>query len=87
MTKEEWLLALTERKRAYQLAFGSPAGKAVIDDLVEFCRGKATCVILGDRDATFVLEGRREVFLRIQDYLDLTPAQLLMRHTKEVKNG
>lgn len=82
MTPEQALEIFTDCKRAYQLAFNTPAGKAVIDDLAIFCRANETCVIPGDRDRTYVLEGRREVYLRIRDYLDLTPEQLVERYTK-----
>jgi hypothetical protein len=83
---------LKQRKRAYQLAFtnqqiavtlreayrktfGSPAGNEVLMDLTKFCRATRSCF---DDDARIhaVLEGRREVFLRIQEHLNLTPEQL-----------
>lgn len=67
---------LQERKRAYQLAFTSPAGEQVLKDLATFCRAKETCVVPGAPDMTNVLEGRREVYLRIQQHLELTPEQL-----------
>ena len=72
----------TDCKRAYQQAFNTAAGQAVLIDLIPFCRAKETCVIPGDRDKTYVLEGRREVYLRIRDYLDLTPEQLVERYTQ-----
>lgn len=69
MTQEE-LDFLTERKRAYQLAFDSPAGQAVLRDLVRYCRAKITTA--GEP----MLEGRRQVFLRIQQHIELDTAQL-----------
>lgn len=82
MTPEQALEIFTDCKRAYMLAFNTEAGKAVLTDLAPFCRANETCVIPGDRDRTYVLEGRREVYLRIRDYLDLTPEQLVERYTK-----
>jgi hypothetical protein len=82
MTPEQALAIFTDCKRAYQIAFGTDAGKAVLIDLSPFCREKETCIVPGDRDRTYVLEGRREVYLRIKDYLDLTPEQLVERYTK-----
>jgi hypothetical protein len=82
MTPEQALEIFTDCKRAYQLVFGTPAGEAVLADLTPFCRARETCVVPGDRDRTWVLEGRREVFLRIRDYLDLTPEQLVEKFTK-----
>lgn len=85
MTPEEALAHFTEKKAAYQLAFGSPPGKAVLADLSPFCRARETCIVPGDHDRTYVLEGRREVWLRIQQYLDLTPEQLVALNTKPAK--
>lgn len=63
------------RKRNYQLTFGSPAGQAVLTDLAEFCRANEPCF---DPDPRIhaVKEGRREVWLRVQQHLNLTSEQL-----------
>lgn len=66
---------LRGRKRAYQLAFGTPAGQEVLQDLMEFCRANETC-FHADPRLHAVAEGRREVYLRIQKHLDLTGQQL-----------
>lgn len=67
---------LRERKKAYQLALMSPAGQEVLDDLAKFCRANETCVVPDNPTLTAVLEGRREVWLRIMQHLNLTPTQL-----------
>lgn len=64
--------------------------KSLIDDLREFCRADASCVVIGkdghiDTHATAVCEGRREVYLRIVATLNLTDTQLLKM--KELENG
>lgn len=66
---------LLQRKRAYALAFGSPAGQEALKDLEKFCRAKQTCF---DPDPRIhaVLEGRREVYLRIQEHLERTVEEL-----------
>lgn len=87
MTKEELLVILTDRKRAYQLAFADAGGKAVLTDLMVFCRARETCLIPGDRDRTNALEGRREVYLRIQDHLELTPEELLEKYTRPAQGA
>ncbi len=87
MTPDEALRIFTDCKRAYQFAFGTPAGKAVLDDLATFCRRDETCVVPGNRDKTYVLEGRRETYLRIQQYLELTPEQLVERFTRPAKGA
>lgn len=69
---------LFQRKRSYQLTFqeAQPANLEVLRDLAKFCRANESCVVPGDRDKTMLLEGRREVWLRIQQHLNLTPEQL-----------
>jgi len=66
---------LRQRKRAYQLALTSPAGMEVLTDLARFCRAAKT-TYHPDPDKRLVLLGRQEVFLRIQNYLQLNHAQL-----------
>ena len=87
MTPAELLAVLTERKTAYQRAFAEAAGQAVLNDLMPFCRSRETCVVPGDRDRTYVLEGRREVYLRIRDHLDLTPEQLLELYSRPAQGA
>lgn len=70
-----------ERQRAYQLAFGSPAGAAVLADLVWFCRGNASC-FHADPRIHAALEGRREAWLRIRQHLDMAPEELYEFYTK-----
>lgn len=68
---------LEQSKRDFQVVFKTPAGERVLADLGWFCRATESCVVPGNRDMTFVLEGRREAYLRIMQYLDLTVEQLL----------
>lgn len=79
--------ALGDRQRAYLLAFKEDAGAAVLADLATFCRENETCVIPGDRDRTYVLEGRREVILRIRDHLRLTTEALVDKYTRPAKGA
>jgi hypothetical protein len=64
-----------DKRRAYKQCFGSAAGEEVLQDLSEFCRAN-TSTFDADPRMHAVLEGRREVWLRIQEYLHLTPDQL-----------
>ena len=66
---------LSQRRRAYQLAFGNEAGKAVLADLAKFCRARET-TFHADPRLSEMLEGRREVFLRIAHHLNLTDDDL-----------
>jgi hypothetical protein len=91
MSPEEALLIFADCKRAYQLTFGTEAGRTVLADLTKYCRGRETCVATpGKREPidiyrTFILEGRRDVLLNIQDYLELTPEQLVERYTVQIQ--
>jgi hypothetical protein len=62
--------------RAYGIAFGQDVVKPVLDDLARFCRAKESTFKPDAREHA-VLEGRREVWLRIQRHLEMTPIELL----------
>ena len=73
--------ALRVRKASYQ-SFKAMAGVPFLRDLANFCRANETCLVKDrngkiDELATAVLEGRREVWLRIQQHFNLTSQQLL----------
>lgn len=66
-------------KTAYQTVFGNgPAMQAVLADLRPFCRAEIPCWSEDQRHHAR-LEGRREVWLRIQDWLTLPEEDLLQR--------
>ena len=74
--------AAAQYQAAYKLTFGSQSGQTVLRDLTSFCRGTETCVVAEkgqpiDVHRSLILEGRREVFLRIQRAMNLTPEQLI----------
>lgn len=87
MTEEELRAHYTSRKRAYQLTFGAVPGQEVLDDLERYCRAYMDCVVPGDRDRTFVLLGQRNVFLRIKQFMELTPEQLFDLHTRPAEGA
>lgn len=66
---------LRARQRDYNHALMTPAGQRVLRDLAKFCRANETCF---DADPRLhaVLEGRREVWLRIQNHLHLSADEL-----------
>jgi hypothetical protein len=73
-------LARTLRE-AYRKVFLHYAGQAVLADLATFCRAHETCVVARrgqpvDIQRSLVLEGRREVWIRLQDHLNLNDSQL-----------
>lgn len=77
---QKFLDMLRGRKRAYQMALTSIAGQTVLMDLAEFCRADASC-FHEDPRLHAALEGRREVWLRIQQHLNLTSEQLYALYT------
>lgn len=64
-----------KRQRAYQHVFNGIAGEEVLKDLARFCRANDST---GHQDSHVAarLDGRREVFLRIQQHLRLTQEQV-----------
>ncbi len=76
---EDLLRDTGQLKTAYQIVFGEgPASAAVLDDLGRFCRGDEPCWSEDQRHHAR-LEGRREVWLRIQHQLRLPEEDLLQR--------
>ena len=79
-TQAAELLHETEQlKTAYQIVFGGDvAGASVLADLARFCRAEEPCWSEDQRHHAR-LEGRREVWLRIQAELKLPVEDLLQR--------
>lgn len=72
---------VSRRKRAYQVTLGQPAGRPVLVDLAVFCRANDNTVALNpdgtvNTELTFTLIGRREVWLRIQQHLNIPAEEL-----------
>lgn len=66
---------ISMRQRDYALTFRSQSGQAVLKDLAQFCRASATTFRADAREHA-VLEGRREVFLRIANHMNLSTEEL-----------
>lgn len=74
---------LTEKKKAFEFTFNdSVHAEIVLKDLAKFCRADKS-TFHSDPRIHAVLEGRREVWLRIQKYLNLTPEEILDLTRKE----
>ncbi len=67
-----------ELQKAYQIAFSGASGTAVLADLRRFCRADQPCWD-ADQRIHALLEGRREVFLRLNDQINLPVEDLLQR--------
>lgn len=68
-----------KRKAAYQTTFRSGNGADVLADLGKFCCAFETTAAASDRD-TFMNEGKRLVWLRIQKHLNFTPEELAVHY-------
>lgn len=71
---------LQGRRDAYRSVFQSPPGEKVLKDLAKFCRAHDSTFHTDARVAA-VLEGRREVFLRIARHLHLDDDKLFELYT------
>jgi len=78
-TMKETLEFLGLRKQNYQSMFGKNSrvfDNEALKDLARFCRANESAAVPGDHDRTWALIGRREVWLRIQQHLNLQPEEL-----------
>jgi hypothetical protein len=78
---KDFLDLIKQRSVAYNQTFGEKNRYAhyVLKDLARFCRANES-TFNPDPRAHAVLEGRREVWLRIQEHLNLTPEQVYALH-------
>jgi len=66
---------LSGRRTAYVQTFRAPAARPVMVDLAKFCRARET-TFHSDARLHAVQEGRREVWLRIQNHINLSDDEL-----------
>lgn len=64
------------RRRAYKSTFDNMNGKRVLADLRRFCGATTPSADVNNPYATYVQEGRREVWLRIMAHLNLTEEEV-----------
>ena len=84
---EEYWRSLHHKAFAYNRVFDrkSPYVETVLKDLAVFCRAHQS-TFLPDPRAHAVLEGRREVWLKIQEYIHMSPEELYRLHVvKEIR--
>ena len=77
---------LETRRHAYRMTFRGPLADPVLKDLARFCRAHESTAATDPRDAAR-LDGRREVWLRIEHHLRLSPDQLWELYTGHPKGG
>lgn len=77
--------ALATRRSNYSQVFRGVASEIVLADLARFCRAHESTAH-PDPYAAARLDGRREVWLRIQQHLNLSPDQLWALYTGRAMN-
>lgn len=75
MKKSDLVEALRQLKAAYQVALKNDAGDLMLRDLRKFCHADDSCFDADPR-VHAAKEGRREVWIRIKDFLTLSPEAL-----------
>ncbi len=73
---------LSSRQQCYKQTFKGPVADVVLRDLARFCRANAS-TFHEDPRLHALAEGRREVWLRLQNHLQLSPAELFRLTTGE----
>lgn len=75
---------LFRRQKHYQLAFNNASGKEVLADLARFCRAHESTFHPDPRIAA-QLDGRREVWLRLQQHLEMDSEALWSLYNERMK--
>lgn len=65
------------RQPAYRKTFDNPEGRKVLADLRRFCKATVPTADVNNVQTTYLLEGRREVWLRIMAHLHLTDEDVI----------
>lgn len=65
-----------QRWSAYRQFLRQPAGQIILADLAKFCNANATSFRQADPHTTAFNEGKRAVWIRIQQHLNLTDEEL-----------
>lgn len=78
MDLEKRKARVLDKQRAFRIMSRNAIGRLALRDLAQFCCATESTVegLPIDPNKALVLEGRRQVWLRIQKYLQLTEAEL-----------
>lgn len=72
-----WGVRLIRPKRAaFRTLFGNEDGEIVLAHLARYCHATRTTFVDGSHDASAYYAGRRDVFLEIQAYLNISDEKL-----------
>ncbi len=73
--KNWWMKLFREKNLIYHRTFDTEMGKEVLNDLAIFCHANDSTYRATERE-TMIQEGKRQVWLRIQNFLQLSDRQL-----------
>lgn len=78
---------LFKRRRTYRRVFDleNPDVQLILSDLLRFCKGAETTMHADER-ASAMLEGRRQVWLRLQHHLNLSEEELWAIYSRKDQN-
>jgi hypothetical protein len=82
-----------KQAKSAEFVITAPATQNMLIDLADFCRAAESCVVIGedgkvDEARTLIMEGRHEVWLRLQNHFNLTTEQLYRLATgKQFETG
>jgi hypothetical protein len=81
---QELMAYLLNRRRAYKRLFDKDSEdvKIILADLAKFCRANQSTFHTNERTHA-VLEGRREVWLRLQQHLNLSEEDLWALYSRK----
>ena len=73
------------KRRLYRRVFDTIEGRAVLADLALWCCATQTTHVPGDPYASAQLEGRRQVYLRLRQGVEMTDAEIAI-HAEQAED-
>ena len=87
---EKLVERLREKKKSYQGLFGNLLEADALRDLAWFCHAHVTTADMTkpiSREEMLIFEGRRQVWLRITEMLNLEPDEIVQLYTSAIRQG
>jgi hypothetical protein len=87
---EKLVERLREKKKSYQGLFGNLLEADALRDLAWFCHAHHTTADMTknvNHERMLILEGRRQVWLRISEMLNLEPDEIVQLYTSAIRHG
>ena len=71
------IVTLEHLAGAYATVFRAPGSDLVLRDLIEFCHAAISTFTRDDARQIYIHEGRRQVFLRMNEFITLSVDELI----------